>query len=107
MEKKLDIQILYFEGCPNVESARRLISDALEQAGISAKVSLVEVLDHDDAVSKKFIGSPSFRINGRDIEQSRANREVYSMRCRLYSTDDGLSGLPKRSTLIEQFMNHI
>ena len=107
MDNKLDIQILYFEGCPNVEAARNLISDALDQAAISAKVSLVEVVDNDDAITKKFIGSPSFRINGEDIEQNGKTEETYSMRCRLYSAEDGLSGLPKQLTVVEQIKKHI
>lgn len=106
MNKKLNIQILFFEGCPNVEAAKSLVLDALEQTKISAEVSLVEVLDHDDAVSKKFLGSPSFRINGADIEQEVAHQTEYSMRCRLYSSDGSLSGLPLRSKLIEQIEKH-
>ena len=55
-------------------------------------VELVQVMDNDDAARKKFLGSPSFRINGVDLWNEERDR--YSLSCRVYPTPDGMKGSP-------------
>ena len=62
-------------------------------------VELVQVLDNEDAARKKFLGSPSFRINGVDLWDEE--REVYSMSCRVHATPEGMKGSPSISMLKE------
>ena len=44
---------------------------------------------------RKFPRSPTVRINGIDVELGCINSGEYSLRCRLYRTAEGLSGLPE------------
>jgi len=39
------------------------------------------------AVTTGFLGSPTVRVNGRDIEPARVDELGGAMRCRLYRTD--------------------
>jgi len=46
------------------------------------------------AERERFLGSPSVRVNQEDIEPGAEERRDFGMKCRLYVTPDGLSGLP-------------
>jgi hypothetical protein len=62
-------------------------------------VELVQVMDNNEATQKRFLGSPSFRING--IELWDEKREAYSLSCRVYTTAEGMKGSPTVSMLRE------
>ncbi|MEX2210363.1 MAG: hypothetical protein WD689_01170 [Gaiellaceae bacterium] len=83
------IEILYFEGCPNYRATLDLVR---ELAG-GNDVELVEV-GPDDVEAARFLGSPSVRVNGRDVEPGADDRADYAFACRVYRRDEGLRGLP-------------
>ncbi len=82
----MKIEILYFEGCPNHEPTVLLLNETVSELGIDAEINMVKVKDNNDAIGKKFPGSPSIRINGKDLEIDDENKLTqYSMQCRMYS----------------------
>jgi hypothetical protein len=95
----MKIELLIFDGCPNHEPAEKLIRDTVEELGIDADIEIINVADHDDAVAKRFLGSPSIRINDQDIEIEENESTQYSMRCRMYRTGSGHSGVPSKQQL--------
>ncbi len=96
----MEIEILYFEGCPNHEPTALLLNETLKELGINAEIVMTDVKNNDDAIEKKFIGSPSIRINGRDLELDEKDEYVhYSMQCRMYSYGDRHSGIPPKELL--------
>ena len=54
---------------------------------------LVEVAP-DDAERLRFLGSPSVRVNGHDVEPGADERTTFMFACRLYRTPEGLAGQP-------------
>jgi hypothetical protein len=66
---------------------------------VAAEIHTVEVRDHDDALAKRFLGSPSIRVDGRDIEESQIGSSEFSMRCRVYQSESGLNGVPPMDLL--------
>lgn len=96
----MKIEVLYFEDCPNFEPAERLLRDTLEELGVDAEIELVKVTDNDEAMANRFLGSPSIRINGNDLESEESESTQYSMRCRIYRTDKGQSGVPSKILLV-------
>lgn len=96
----MKIELLIFEGCPNHEPAEKLVRDTFEELGIDAEIEIVNILDNDDAVAKRFLGSPSVRINDKDIEIQEDETTQYSMRCRVYRTKDSLRGVPSKDLLV-------
>ncbi len=93
----MEIELLYFDGCPSCQSGLQNLHSALKANGLDLSVELVQVLDNDDAAQRKFLGSPSFRINGVDLWDER--RDTYSMSCRVYATPEGMKGSPSVSML--------
>ena len=100
----MKIELLYFDGCPSWRSGLETFHAAIKANGLDVAVELVQVLDNDDATRKKFLGSPSFRINGIDLWEEK--RDVYSMSCRVYATPDGMKGSPS-VPMLEQAIRRI
>lgn len=77
----------------------------LDELGIDADVEYVAVPDADAAERTRFLGSPTVRVNGRDVEPDAAERTTYVHSCRVYQTDTGFSGTPSdewvRAALLE------
>lgn len=101
MSKPVSIEILYFDGCPNAEDAREMVTDVINQAGVDAQIVMIKVETNADAREKHFIGSPSIRVEGKDVDTAGGENQQYSMRCRVYFTDQGMSGLPPRAKLLK------
>lgn len=101
----MKIELLVFDGCPNHEPAEQLIRDTVEELGIDADIEIINVVDNEDAVAKRFLGSPSIRINDLDLEIEENESTQYSMRCRIYRTGNGHSGVPSKQQLADALKN--
>lgn len=87
------VELLYFEGCPNVQAVRALVQRVAADEGITPDVRLVEVRTQD-VERLRFLGSPSLRVNGRDVEPGADLCETFVFACRVYRTPVGFSGQP-------------
>lgn len=90
----MKIELLYFDGCPNHEAFMPRLLTLLDRSGVDEEVRLVHVESEDEARAVGFLGSPSLRVNGRDVEAGAAEQSDFGLKCRLYQTLDGLSGTP-------------
>ena len=95
----MDIEVLYFEGCPNHRPVVDRIREILKEEGLSATVSEVNVTDPSVAHRIGFLGSPSVRVNGLDIEPAARSARDYGMMCRTYAVNGRRKGLPSREML--------
>jgi hypothetical protein len=88
------VEILYFDGCPNHQAARELVERIAAEEGIVPALRLVEVPSLDEAEAQRFLGSPSIRVNGHDVEPGADERDTFVLACRLYRTPSGPRGQP-------------
>jgi hypothetical protein len=88
----IEIEVLFFNGCPNHEPAVRLAQEVIADLGVTAEVREIVVESPEDVQTRRFLGSPSVRVNGRDIEPGAEDRIDFSHTCRMY----GASGVPDR-----------
>ncbi len=95
----LKIEILYTEGCPSHPNARSLLKEVLRDEGVEAEIEEIEIKDQSMAERFEFIGSPTIRINGRDVEREVEKRKDYGLKCRVYFTEAGLKGYPPREMI--------
>ncbi len=68
----------------------------LSQLGLSADIREVEVRTPEDAERLRFLGSPSVRVDGKDIEPGADSRKEYGLSCRIY----GDRGFPPKALLV-------
>jgi len=90
------VELLYFDGCPNLEVARAQLQAALVNCGATTRVELVRMTGDATAQAMKFLGSPSVRINGRDVDPDAEASRDFGLQCRVYTTSAGLQGTPPK-----------
>lgn len=90
------VELLWFGDCPHREAARRLLAEVLAEVAPGTPVHDLDATDPTVAASLRFPGSPTIRIDGRDVDPDYVDSGDYAPRCRLYRTNEGLRGLPER-----------
>lgn len=95
----MKIEVLYFDGCPNHKPAIERVQHLLDEDGVSAEVAEVNVNDESIAQKVGFLGSPSIRVNGLDVEPEAQAVRDYGMMCRTYAVNGRREGLPSREML--------
>ena len=88
------IELLYFDQCPNYERYLPRLRRLLDEEAPGAEVALRRVETDRAAVEARFLGSPSVRVNGVDVEPGADDRADFGLKCRLYRSEEGLSGIP-------------
>ncbi len=89
------VELLYFDGCPNHGKAMQLVQQALREEGLRAEIRKVNVRSEREARARRFIGSPSIRVDGKDVDPQSDRTQVFGRRCRLYVVNGALSGVPR------------
>ncbi len=89
----MKVEVLYFDGCPTYETATKTLQAILAQEGLEAEVQLIAVNSDEEAGQLRFPGSPTIRVDGRDLFPAPA-REDWRLGCRAYPTPEGLRGSP-------------
>jgi hypothetical protein len=100
------IEVLYFDGCPNHEQLLERLPRLLEREGVMAEVVVRNVLDQEHAERERFLGSPTIRVGGRDIDPTAATRTDYGLKCRIYHTPAGLLGVPPDEWILDALSGH-
>ncbi len=77
----MKIQLLYFDGCPNVEAAAVALKRCMDSAGLTEPVERVDVNASDTPASLQTWGSPTILINGVDVGGDSSSDASC---CRLY-----------------------
>ncbi|MFJ6016146.1 hypothetical protein [Streptomyces sp. NPDC092952] len=99
----MNIEILVVPDCPNEAPAAERLRRALDDVGLGGTAFTVRtVTDLAEAERAGFTGSPTFLVDGRDpfAEPGRPA----ALACRVYATEDGLSGLPGPGRLREALL---
>jgi hypothetical protein len=93
-EATLKIEILYFSGCPNHAPAVDRVRDVLAEERLPCEMVEVEVKDAATAQEIGFLGSPSIRIDGLDVEPAVRGARAFGMMCRTYIDGGRRAGVP-------------
>ena len=88
------VELLFFDGCPNHEALLVHLRALVADAGGGGEVELVRVDSAEQAQAQRFLGSPTVRVGGLDVEPGADERSDFGLNCRLYRTGGRLSGVP-------------
>jgi alkylmercury lyase len=89
------VEVLFFDGCPHYESLLPHLRALLDAAGAGdTAIELVRVDDAGAAEAERFLGSPTVRVDGEDVEPGADQRTDFGLKCRLFATPEGLHGTP-------------
>jgi hypothetical protein len=93
------IELYYWEGCPSHPEALALLEAVLEEREVDIAVELREVTSQEQAEALCFPGSPTIRVDGRDVDPAGADAPA-ALGCRIYLLPDGrVSPVPSRLQL--------
>lgn len=90
----MTLEVLYFDGCPGHDRLLPVLRELAAQHGLALTQRRIE--SARDAEQARFLGSPSVRVNGIDVEPGADERTDFGLKCRLYRSPEGQSGLPPR-----------
>jgi hypothetical protein len=86
--------VLYVEHCPCVSAALLLVRRVCAELGLDAQVRAILIPDQA-AERARFLGSPTVRVAGRDVEPGVELAAEYTLECRLYRHEHRLAGYPQ------------
>ena len=88
----MKVQLLYFDGCPNLGAARTALGQALANTGIAARVEELDVNAETTPEALRQWGSPTILIDDVDVG---GEPQPTGCSCRLYRDGAGKrSGAP-------------
>lgn len=98
----LDVELLWWEGCPSTEPALAAVREAVSDLGLDdVSVRMREIRSDADAEQAQFVGSPTILIDGADLVPA-ADDEPIGLSCRVYRRRDGrISPIPDPDDLRE------
>jgi anti-sigma B factor antagonist len=89
------VEVLAFPGCPNRDAAIALAERVCADLGSNAEIQVLDITDQQAAEQARSLGSPTIRVNGRDVEPGAEECVEYLHTCRLYQGKHSLRGLPE------------
>jgi hypothetical protein len=90
----MNIAFLYYEDCPSHDEALERLRHVLAEEGVETEIEIIKVESEEQAQGLRFIGSPTIRIGGQDIDPP-SPETYYALTCRAYRLEDGrISPLP-------------
>jgi hypothetical protein len=93
------IELLHWAGCPSTPEAQQLLAEVLAERSLDVPVHVREVTSQEEAERLTFPGSPTIRIDGRDVDTAGAAGRAM-LACRIYHLPDGrVSPVPSREQL--------
>ena len=82
------VELLWWEGCPSTEGALALLRSEMAALGLDPDaIEVREVSTDADAEREEFVGSPTIRVDGRDVQPPAD--EPIGLNCRVYRLPDG------------------
>jgi hypothetical protein len=99
------VELLWWEGCPSTEDALAMLRDEMAAAGLDAQaLDVREVSTDADAEREEFVGSPTIRVDGHDVQP--VHGEAIGLSCRVYRLADGrISPLPDREEVRQTLLD--
>jgi hypothetical protein len=90
------VELLYLPNCPHYGGALDLVREVLKDEGIAAELTETPISDCEEAREHSFPGSPTLRVNGRDIEDAPSDHLAVGFACRTYLVGGKPQGVPPR-----------
>ena len=83
------VELLWWNGCPSTERAVAELREVMTELGIeAAALQTRQVETEQSAAAEGFVGSPTLRIDGRDLEPGAVDGQE-GLTCRVYRLRDG------------------
>ncbi|MCC7366212.1 MAG: DUF2703 domain-containing protein [Dehalococcoidia bacterium] len=90
----MKIELYYSRSTGITKQADEALKMAIEATGIEAEVAYIEVDSTEQAKAMRFLGSPTIRVEGVDVEYGEREPDEYQLGGRYYNTPEGWKNWP-------------
>jgi hypothetical protein len=73
------VEILYASGCQNVREVRARLTALAEEEGVVIDLAETSIETVEEAQQRRFPGSPTVRVEGRDVEPAAEALELFGL----------------------------
>jgi hypothetical protein len=98
------IEVLYVQHCPHHPGTQALIERIRAELGLDAELRTTLIVDQAAAEQARFPGSPTVRVDGRDVEPGSEPATEYTVACRLYRLEHRFAGQPEERWVREALL---
>jgi len=103
----ITVDILYNEACEHYPKTIQYVKNILAEEGIDAVVNEINVATEEQAKQFNFVGSPTIRINGEDIESEAEQRQGHVRdTCRVYNYKGQMYVTPQKEFIRAALKKH-
>ena len=95
------VELLYLDGCPSHEALLPRLRELLSREGMADSLELRRLESREDTERERFLGSPTVRVDGEDVEPGARSRTDFGLKCRLYRIEAGASPVPPEQMIHE------
>jgi hypothetical protein len=98
------IEVLYVQDCPHYQDTLALVDRVRGELSIDTELRTTLILDQAAAEQARFAGSPTVRVDGRDVEPGSEPVTEYVFGCRLYRLEHRFAGQPEERWVREALL---
>lgn len=88
------VEVLCLSTCPHLQEAIDRARGVIAEDGAEVDLHILVVATEEEAQRLRFLGSPTVRVDGHDVEPGAESRTGYGLVQRVYGDDDGVIGVP-------------
>lgn len=97
------VEFLYFRQCPAHKQALANLKAALRECKMQADLRIIDVKSREQGEKLGFQGSPSIRVNGRDLD---GRNDGYFYACRVYRINGKVTATPTKEFILERLKQY-
>lgn len=101
------IELLYVQACPHYPATLALVERVRAEFGIDTELRTSVIVDQAAAHQVGFPGSPTVRVDGRDVEPDSELATECLVGCRLYRLEHRFVGQPEERWIREALLQAV
>jgi len=100
------VELLFWDGCPSHPQALADLRAAMAELGLDPDAVVVRDVDTDGhAERERFVGSPTIRVDGEDVDPPPGGEPV-GLTCRVYRLRDGRFSPTPDPAIVRDALRH-
>jgi hypothetical protein len=101
------IEVLYVQDCPHYRGTLALVEQVRAELGIDTELRMTLIVDQAAAEQARFPGSPTVRVDGRDVDPGSEPVTESIVGCRLYRLEYRFAGQPEERWIREALLRAV
>jgi hypothetical protein len=79
----MKIELLYSDGCPHYQPFADHLEELVRNGTLPGEIQHIRIETQEQAEERRFLGSPTLRVNGEDVDARARARTDFGLQCRV------------------------